>query len=331
MGALHKTTALGVLVVCAACGRSPPQPVATPLRAPPPAPAPAAAVAPGPRPHQAPPADPCAPLGPGEVSDDETPSLAGGSGRATAGAWLEARGVSRDAFRAWVRSRSPNLLEDFDADTLFDGEGGCETLKVGDGPEDALLCPLAVRTSILRFLAVAFVVRDRRIAPVLELGYGLTAMDWPDARWLDLQLVFSPDGLSADLHNRAAPGAVLVRSPRACHEHFARYLACERAHAEGTPPIADVCPQQLGQGGALSYGHHTPTPPPSPMGVARVPLQGCAAALPKLDALVAESGSGNPYAREFRDDRAFAVKSCNARGRYVWKGGRFVRTATGGL
>lgn len=62
------------------------------------------------------------------------------------------------------------------------------------------------------------------------------------------------------------------------------------------------------------------------MGGDRVELRGCAEALPKLDALIVQSRAGDPYAAEFRADRAFAVKSCKARGRYAWKGGRFVRS-----
>src|SRR5260221_13041126 len=50
-------------------------------------------------------ADPCLPLAEGEVSNDETPSIAGTMARVKAGDWLEARGISRAAFRAWVRSR----------------------------------------------------------------------------------------------------------------------------------------------------------------------------------------------------------------------------------
>lgn len=140
---------------------------------------------------------------------------AGVSKRTNAGAWLTARGVSKTAFRAWLKSRDPRNLEDFDADTLYDNDESCETLVVGDQKEDALVCTLAVRTSIMRYSGTAFVVRNKRIASVLEVGYALPAMDWPDARWLDLQVAFAPGGLEADVHDRAKPGSVLVRPPQA--------------------------------------------------------------------------------------------------------------------
>lgn len=63
------------------------------------------------------------------------------------------------------------------------------------------------------------------------------------------------------------------------------------------------------------------------MGGDHIALQGCAAALPKLDELIKQDGASGPFAAEFRGDRAFAIKSCKARGRYVWKSDRFVRSA----
>lgn len=65
------------------------------------------------------------------------------------------------------------------------------------------------------------------------------------------------------------------------------------------------------------------------MGGDRVELKGCAQALPKLDELVKETKPGDLYAAEFRGDRAFAIKSCKARGHYAWKGDRFVPSPTG--
>src|SRR5688572_20867703 len=151
----------------------------------PPAPVVSARPAASSTPKTTPTPDPCPALKPNEVSADETPAIAGASGRIKAGDWLLARGISKAAFRSWVRSRAPGKLEDFDGDSIFDTEDGCETLTVGDRSEDALVCTLAVRTSIMRYSAVVFVVRNRRIAPVLEVGYSLPAMDWPDTSWLD--------------------------------------------------------------------------------------------------------------------------------------------------
>lgn len=265
------------------------------------------------------------PLKPGEVSEDETPSIVGTRGRTNAGAWLEARGISKAAFGAWVKARDRKNLDDFDVDSIFDGEDSCATMTVGDKAEEALVCTFAVRTSIMRYSAVAFVVRNRRIAVVLDAGFALPAMDWPDARWLDLQVTFAPGGLEADVHDRAAAGAVLVPAPSACRENFARYLACEKAHRDGTP-LDSMCPLTMDATGKSTFGHHSLEPLPSPMGADHVELHGCATALPKLAELVRRSAPGDIYAAEFRDDRAFAVRSCNARGHYVWKGGRFVRS-----
>lgn len=260
--------------------------------------------------------DSCPPLGLNEVSDDETPAIAGTTGRAKAGEWLDARGVSMAAFRVWIRSRDPKNLTDFAADSLYDANDSCQTLTVGDKKEDALVCTLAVRTSIMRYSAVAFVVRNKRVAAVLEAGYSLPSMDWPDSSWLDLQLAFSGGGLEADLHDRATPGAVLVRGPSECRQHVAKYLACEQAHLEGTASDA-VCPQIMHGAGKTSFGHLSPTPPISPMGGGRIVLNGCAEALAKLDELVKQSGASGPFAAEFRGDREFALRSCKARGRYV--------------
>lgn len=330
MVAVRPLLAITALCVAAAsCATT--QPMPQPTRASVPAATvvpPAPTVPPQPAPSPAPPAeaaDPCPALGPNEVSDDETPSVAGTTGSATAGQWLEARGVSRSAFRAWVRSYDPTHLTNFDADALFDGDGPCQTLVVGDAHEDALVCTLAVRTSIMRYSARAFVVRNRRIITVLEAGYALPAMDWPDMRWLDLALTFSADGLAASLDDRAEPGTFLVSPPSACHEYFARYLACERAHRDGSA-LEGVCPQMTAPSGEAYFGHLSPAPPPLPMAGERTVLRGCAEALSKLSELVTESGTGGPFAAEFRQDRAFAVKSCGARGRYVWKQGRFVRS-----
>jgi hypothetical protein len=195
---------------------------------------------------------------------------------------------------------------------------------VGDKSEDALVCTLAVRTSIMRYSAVAFVVRNKHIVPVLEVGYALPSMDWPNARWLDLQLTFSASGLEADLHDRAKPGTVLVLPPSYCHEHFKRYLACEQAHRDGVPSI-EVCPQQMDSSGKFSFGHMSPTPREDPIVGGPIELLGCAEALPNLDEQVKQTKGNDVSAAEFRDDRAFAIRSCKARGRYMWKGGRFVR------
>jgi hypothetical protein len=254
------------------------------------------------------------------VSNDETPSIAGTTARSKAGDWLEARGISRAAFRAWVSSRG--LVDDFgdtDADALFDVDEACATLKVGDESEDALACPLATRSMLMRVSAAVFVVRDKRIVSVLEVGYALPEMATVvvPLRGLDLQLTFAPGGLEADLHDRAQPGALLVRSPSRCHEEYARYLACEKAHRDGVetdPPGLVWC--------------HGLLPGPGPAEPAE--LLGCAAALPRIGKFVKKNAGdpNSPYTlEELRDDRAFVIRSCAARGHYTWKAGRFVRSS----
>lgn len=272
------------------------------------------------------PPDPCPPLAANEVSDDETPSIAGASGKTVAGPWLEARGITKAAFRAWVRARDPKFLEDFDADSVFDYEGHCRSLTVGDKREDALVCTFAVRTSIMRDSAAVFVVRNKRIVSVLDVGFALRAMDWP-VRWLDLQLTFSASGLEADLHDRAKPDTLLVMPPRVCHEHFERYLACEKAHRDGVLSET-TCPAQTDASGKLSFGHMTPTPGEDPILGGPIELFGCDKALEGVDRVVQETKSDEMFAGEYRDGRTFAMRSCKARGHYVWKGDRFVRAPT---
>lgn len=316
--------AFGSLLSCS------PAPASTPRRAAgEPLASSSAASAPPPRPVASKPKeppDPCTPLGPNEVSEDDTPSIAGSLSRTKAAEWLAARGSSKAAFRSFVRAYAPAALDDSDADLVLENEGSCRTLTVGDKGEDAMVCEVAERTSIMRYSALAFVVRNKRIAPVLEVGFALPAMDWADARWLDLQVAFSPDGLEVDVRDRAAPGTVLVESPSSCRDYFARYLACEKAHRDGTP-LEEVCPRMLDRANDLTFGHLTPKRPPSPMGGDRVELFGCAEAIPRLDRLLKESGPGSPFAAEFRADRLFALKSCKARGHYVWNGDRFVRSS----
>ena len=268
------------------------------------------------------PADPCLPLADGQVSDDETPSIAGTMERVKAGDWLEARGSSRAAFRAWVRSRG--LFESYTpylddptskiADQLFDAEPpfyerACGTLKVGDKNEDALACPLVTSTLVRREAAAVLVVRDKRIVSVLEVGYSLRLLEFPDRHMLDLQLTFAPGGLEADVHDRAKPGAVLVGSPAGCHEDYARYFACQKAHDEGV---------------ATGGGCPLPSDPGPP-----IELFGCAAARPLLATFVKEIAAdpSSPYAKEVRADRDFATRSCAVRGHYTWKAGRFVRSS----
>lgn len=297
------------LLVLFALGCSPPPPPAPPPAAPPveapPPPPPPVEVAP---PLPPPPPDPCQPLAKGQVSRDDTPSIAGTTARATPRDWLDARGISQDAFRAWIRAHDRDL-EDEDADNLYEEETACGTLKVGDKSEDALACPLKSRTLVIRESAIVFVVRDKHIVPVLEVGYAMPELADPH-RWFDLQLTFAPGGLEADLHDRAKPGTKLVVPVSGCHEAYAEFLKCDKAQRDGTSTNACWLPDG------------------SPHPEAGTELFGCAAGLPKLAAFIQRSmvdPSGTYSKAELRDNRAFAVKTCAARGHYKWNAGRFVR------
>lgn len=67
------------------------------------------------------------------------------------------------------------------------------------------------------------VIRHAMLDAVLDVGLNIVAMDFPEARWLDLTLALADDGLSAELRDRAPEGTTLAESVKEC-EQRAPYL-----------------------------------------------------------------------------------------------------------
>jgi len=253
----------------------------------------------------------------GSVSDDETPSIRGSIGSTELVPWLEARGVTRAAALAWVASYF-RVSRDL-ADPAF-LSGTCGTRPVGDRAEEAAVCVMPVPEGILQIHALVLVVRAKRVVPVLDVGLAMQAMDFPEARWLDLALAFAPDGLSVELGDRAPDGTTLVEAPSRCREREAYLDTCEAALADGGAPAN--CPVvREPDGGArvarvnLSQYEGLPTT-----------LHDCAGGRARLADMI--PGLVDPAGkREMRASLAFFDKICAQRGRYTWNRDRFALTA----
>lgn len=305
-----RVLAVGLLVV-AACDH--PKPVPPPVASI--GSEPVASAPPPKRPPAVVKKDPCPPPAPGNVSEDDTPQLRGGRGKAKTTDWLAARGVARPAAIAWYVGRFH--VDRSLADSLF-GEIECSTLTVGDASEEALLCAHTLTYSFTQTRALVVVVRAKRPIAVLDVGLALGALDFPEARHLDLALAVDPDGRGAELADRAPEGTTLIEPPSLCRMREARFDQCEAAHAKGEK-TEGWCPfVEDGDGGKrlareVSFGG---------MGYPAT-LHDCAAAIPNMREL--ENGLSGSMKKETHDAVVFVEKACKDRGRYVWKGDRFVR------
>jgi len=266
--------------------------------------------------------DVCASLAPGQISDEDTPSLRGGTGELlTAFEWLEARGVGHAAALAWYvgRFRADTALDANLAEVLFGG-ARCREMTVGDRNEEAVVCEHALSYSFAQARALVLVVRNKRPVPVLDLGLGMRALDFPDVRHLDLALRVAADGKTAELRERAPEGSTLVEPPSSCREREAALDACETALASGAPPLPS-CPI-VTRGGTQVVARDVKTPfAPFPANV-----HGCAWAREELARVARDVGpSPGSFRKEVKDATAFVERSCKERGAYAWKGDRFVR------
>ena len=311
--------ALLLAVVLVGCG---PKPTA----APPTAVAPVASVPPVasalPPPKPAPKADVCKPPGTGEVSDDETPTIGGVQPKKVEPiAWLEARGVTKDVANAWYAKRFG--VDAGLAETVFDN-APCWSVTLGDRSEEAIACEHELTYSWEQVRALVLVVRSKKIVPVLDLGLGMRALDWPGVRHLDLALVFDAGGRRADLRDRAPDGTVLANSRSSCREREAMLDACEEALRKETEPDPS-CPigdRTTGRPKVIrdqvhSSDHGTEDP---------VILHDCDQAREAFRPIVKEANTyGGALAKEAHAASAFVTKTCAERGNYVWKGDRFVR------
>ena len=156
--------------------------------------------------------------------------------------------------------------------------------------------------------------------PVLDVGLGLGALDFPEARHLDLALIMDSQGKSADLVERAAEGTLLVEPPSLCRQREARFDACEAALATGSRPEPS-CPivkdtkgnariaREVAKNMTLGYP---------------ATLHDCRSAIANMQATErGMASSGAQLKKEARDATAFVEKSCQGRGHYAWKGDHF--------
>lgn len=283
-------------------------------------PTPASATASIPEPTSRPPdaSGRCPPPATGQVSDDDTPTVGGVSTRVRAFEWLEARGVSMTSAVAWYAKRF-GAIDPSVAEITF-GEAACWTLTVGDPAEEAIVCEHALTYTFMQVRALALVVRNKRPVAVLDVGLGMRALDFLEARHLDLALSFDARGLAAELRDRAPAGTTLVEPPSECRRREAFLDACEGALPGGADP---ACPVVHGPGGEPRIARDTAAPSGYP-----ATLNDCDAARAHLREVERELASTPAAVRkEARDAAVFVDRSCKERGRYAWRVDRFVRAA----
>jgi hypothetical protein len=249
--------------------------------------------------------------------------------------WFQTHGVSRDQLFVWLTSHYGQGLTKEHSEVVFDGSR-CGQLRVGDQREEALVCVHSLPMQIMPSRAITLVVRNKRPEAVLDVGVGLVAMDFPDARWLDLALVMAPDGNSAVLEDRAPDGTVLVEPRSRCMEREKREAECARKLAAHPDPeslahkdlqgeridLLDGCPLLRGEDGRIvvfrserSWDSMAPST-----------LHDCTGAQDALHASMRDLGQAPAESRQMMQEAlAFANKACGQRGRYAWEKGRFVK------
>ena len=188
--------------------------------------------------------------------------------------------------------------------------------------------------------ALALVVRSKRPAAVLDVGVGMVAMDFPDARWLDLSLLVAADGRSIELKDRAPDGKMLVEAPSRCRAEEKHIAECEKKLAAHPNPVSlahpagkhdetidslDDCPLYRDNGRIAVFRQ---TNGDSPISILLAKLHDCAGGRAGLEAMQRELARGPADARvEGRRSLVFFDKTCAQRGRYAWQEARFVKAA----
>jgi hypothetical protein len=269
----------------------------------------------------------CARVDAGEISDDETPAIRGVSKSTELLPWLDVRGVPKRAALSFLASYYGRGTDLESAETWF--SGACFEVEVGDKPEPALLCQHGLPDGLVEERAVAIVVRNKRPAVVLDLGLNLVALDWPDARWLDLALEIEDSGRVIELHDRAPDGTRIVAPPSACLAREAQLDQCEKDFAKEPNPEAFAngtwfhgnCPIERGPDKKLFVSRRRVD---QGFGAFPATIHDCAGGRPPLVRALGEAQPGRDRA-EWSRSLAFFDKSCAQRGTWVWQGERFVR------
>lgn len=261
---------------------------------------------------------------PGTVSDDDAPTARGVGAEIEALPWFAARGVAKNSVLAWFAARQRGLTggAEESAESF-----SCQPLHVGAPAEEALFCEYWIRNDLMLRRGALLVARGGRPTALLDVGLAIQAMDFPDARWLDLAIAFAPDGLSAELADRAPEGSTLIEAPSRCAERERQDDECEAKLAAAAPSAEikiDGCPLLRGADGKYQISRVTQSMMTT-MGYPAT-LHGCDAARANLRSSAADLASSPPPLRAgFKSAIAFADKSCAQRGRWSWQNGRFVQ------
>lgn len=277
----------------------------------------------------------CAPLNAGEISDDETPAIRGVSKSSELLPWLEVRGVSKRAALSFLAGYYGRGIDLASAETYFSQT--CFEVDVGDKPEPALLCAHGLPDGLVATRAVAIVVRNKRPAVVLDLGLNVIALDWPDARWLDLALEIKDSGRVIELHDRAPDETRIVAPPSACVARQAVLDQCEKDFAKEPTPESFV--ERAPNGSEMFRFFHGQCPiergPDKELVVSRRPLDqafgaypatvhDCAGGRAALLRAQSDATAGSDRA-DWRRSLALLDRSCGQRGAWVWQGERFAK------
>ncbi|HEU4411710.1 MAG TPA: hypothetical protein VFS43_41085 [Polyangiaceae bacterium] len=237
---------------------------------------------------------------PAEAAGEIAPRVEGAGEEVERLEWFAVRGVSDAALLEWflvhlgdgrphgVRSRVER--EWARAHVV---PNTCRRLRVGEPAEDAIFCADAQRFGAGGVASLThghvFVARKGHPAVVLDVPLSVEDADWPAARDFDLSLAVAEDGRSVVVRDRAAEGTkIMVRAGSFAGEEEAELHACDGAIARAKERIwKDV------------------------------------------ETLPAKTFGERVYRESERQTAkrtlTLIAKGCAQRGRWVWRGGRFVR------
>lgn len=239
-------------------------------------------------------------LAPGQISDDDTPTFKGVTHSERMLDWLAAHGIKTADAIKWDVARTGKKLDAERAEIAL-GEAPCFSFMIEK--EEALVCATPGLDTVMPWSALGIVVRNKKPVVVLETGVQLRALDEPSVRYLDLQLDFATDFKSFELKDRAAPGATLVEAPSVCAAHQKMLEEClaRLTSGEGDTSLCPIVTDEYGQKRVNAAQSQDPAYPAEVYGCANVPAEQRAS--------------------------AFVRRSCAARGKWKWIGGRYVKAS----
>jgi hypothetical protein len=167
----------------------------------------------------------------------------------------------------------------------------------------------------------------------------MQALDFPDARWLDLALSVRDGGRTMELRDRAPDGTRLVAPPSACRAREALLDDCEAKLAvEPNPESFGIGPNGV-EGFRFFHGCALRRDADGKIRVARdadtgpfwpaypATLHDCAGGRARIAEMEREVAGVPSERAEARASVAFFDKACRDRGVWTWKVDRFVKSA----